>query len=860
RVLASRMHDLLQDWKFSLRFLARTPGFTLAAITVLALGIGLNTAMFSIIHALIFRARPFPEPERVVQLYTQDKKRPDDYRAFSHTAYEALRERSDLFEGVLAHSLSMVGVGEGTESRRTFAGIVSADFFDVLRVKLLRGRGFTRAEARPGANQPVVIVSHLYWRKTGFDPALLGSTIRINERHFTVVGITPPGFSGTMTLIGPELYFPLGVFDLLANDFQEEEQRRMLGRPDAFNLFLVARLRPEVSLEAIRTALAGLSGGLEEQFPAEYRDKLVTLAPLPRFGTNTSPGGEGGLNLFGTVLLGMTGAVLLVVCLNLAGMLLARGHARRREFAIRLALGGGRARIVRQLLTEGLVLALAGGGLGFLLASYSTDLLVASIGALAPVAIFFPGASTAPVFTATVGFCLLATLFFALGPALKLARSDVLTDLKLQAGDDSGRKRRLWLPRHPLVVAQIALSLALLVAAGLFVRMAFRVSTADNGYHADDTIIAEIDASLGGYDENRSRAIYRDLGERLSALPGVSSASIGSIIPYGLIDIDRSVRRAGTQPPPGAKPATAAEGRAFAAGWNSVGPDYFAAMGLTLLRGRTFTRAESEGRDAPPVAIIDEGMARELWPDGDALGQHVQLDGAGSGPDSGDKTEVPQVIEVVGIVSSTRADIFDRKLGRSVYVPFGQGFISNVHFHVRPAAPGAMAALGLIEMVRRELQAAAPGVPVFKVRTFGQHRDASIEFWAVRSGTALFSLFGGLAMLVAVVGIYGLKAYAVSRRTREIGIRMALGAEPARVRNLILREGLTMILQGILLGLFLGLGVGRVLATVFVDFSPFDPLAFGTAAVVLILSALAACWIPARKATRVDPTVALRAE
>ena len=854
------MHAFLQDWKFSFRLLAKTPGFTLAAVTVLALGIGLNTAMFSVIHALIFNARAYPEPERVVQLYTRDTKRPDEYRAFSHPTYEALRQQSDVFAGVLAHNLSMVGVGEGTESRRTFAGIVSANYFEVLGVKLLRGRGFTAAEAQPGADLPVVVVSHLYWKKTGFDPALLGSDLRINERHFTVVGITPEGFSGTMSLVGPELYFPLGVFDTLSNDFYEQEQRRTLGRPDAFNLFLVARLRPGVSPEAAQTALAGLSTALEREFPVEHRDKLLTLAPLPRFGTSVSPTRDGGLNLFGVVLLGMTCAVLLVVCLNLAGMLLARGHARRREFAVRLALGGSRSRIVRQLLTEGLVLALLGGGLGLALAIYATDLLVASVGTLAPVALFFPGTATAPVLLATLGFALLATLFFAFGPALKLSRSDILTDLKLQAGDDSTGKRRAWLPRHPLVVTQIALSLALLVAAGLFVRMALRVSGADTGYHADQTIVVELDASLGGYDQDRARGIYRGVGERLSALPGVGVASIGAIIPYGLIDIDRSVRRAGLQPAPGTKPATAAEGRAFSSAWNSIGRDYFAAMGLTLLRGRTFTPAETDGSDAPLVAIIDEGLARKLWPEGDALGQHIQFGESGAIRGSTDTVQAPGTLEVVGIVTSIRTDLFEKEPGRAVYVPFGQGFMSNVHFHIRPAVPDAAAAAGLIDAVRREVKTAAPGVPVFKLRTFRQHREASVEFWVVRSGTALFALFGGLALVVAVVGVYGLMAHAVSRRTREIGIRMALGAVPREVRNLILREALAMILSGAGLGLLLSLGLGRVLATVFADLSPFDAPAFGTAALTLFAATMLACWFPARRATKVDPLAALRTE
>jgi predicted permease len=853
------MATLLQDLKYSLRLLGKTPGFTFAAITVLALGIGLNTAMFSVIHALIFSPRPFAEPERVVQLYTQDKKQPDHYRAFSYATWRELRGRSDLFTGVLAHNLSLVGIGNGAESRRTLAGIVSSNYFEVLGVSLPQGRGFTNEEEKPGANLPVVVASELYWRRSGAKADFVGSTIRVNERAYTVVGVTPAGFTGTMTVAGPELYFPLGVFDLLKNDFQEDEGQRTLDQPGAFNLLLVGRLQPGVSLESAKAALTGVAVSLEEKFPVEHKDKALTVAPLPRLGTSTSPAGEDGMQLFGLVLMGMSGAVLLVVCLNLAGLLLARGHARRKEFAIRLALGGGRARIIRQLLTEGLMLSLVGGMLGLLLAIWSADLLLASMSSLVPIAVFFPGVATSAALTATGAFCLLATLFFAFGPALKLSRGDVLNDLKQQAGEDAPDKRRAWLPRHPLVVAQIALSLALLIAAGLFIRMAFRVAHAETGLHADDTIVAEVDASSAGYDETRTRNLYRGLDERLAALPGVGAASIGSIVPYGMIDINRLVQRAGLRPAPDAKPATAAEGKAFSADWNSVGTAYFDTMGLPLRRGRRFTAAEVQDKDAPPVAIIDEVLARKLWPDGDALGQRVEF-APRDRTNVTSASDVPKTIEIIGIVPGFRADLFDKEPGGAVYVPFAQGFMGNVHFHVRPAKPGPAAAHALLETVRRELRAAAPGVPIFKVRTFSQHVDASVEIWAVRTGALMFSVFGGLALGVAVVGIYGLKAYAVSRRTREIGIRMALGAEPGRVRNLILREGLVMTLTGIALGLLLGVGVGKVLASVFVDFNSFDPVAFGLSALGLLVAAMVACWIPARKATLVNPLTALRSE
>ena len=492
----------------------------------------------------------------------------------------------------------------------------------------------------------------------------------------------------------------------------------------------------------------------------------MLAAPLPRLSTSDGPSQEGDLALVGLLLLGMTGIVLLIACLNLANMLLARGAARRKEFAIRLALGGGRGRIVRQLLTEGIVLALAGGAVGLALALWSSDLLMGSIGVLMPITIFYSSAPTAAIVGATLGFSLLATLFFALGPSLKLSRADVLTDLKEQAGEDTVPHRRRWLPRNPLVVAQIALSLALLTSAGLFIRGALKAGSADLGFSAENTVIAEADASLGGYDETRATPLYRNASDRLAAIPGVQSASIASTVPFGFISLGRPIQRAGLRPAKDAKPATAAEGLAFDARWNSIGADYFKALDLRIIRGRAFTPAECEQKGAPLVAIIDEGLAQSLWPDGNALGQRIQYADANAarapgGTDSGvvsasdnvsaRKDETSKTMEIVGIVPNISTTLFAKKAnGKAVYVPFAQGFQSNVQFHVRPAVNSPEAAAALIDAVRRELRAAAPGVPVFKVRTFRQHLDASADLWITRIGALLFAIFGGLALLLAV--------------------------------------------------------------------------------------------------------------
>jgi predicted permease len=867
------MNTLLQDLRFSLRLLAKTPGFTIAAITVLALGIGANTAIFSVVRELIFSPRPYPDEAQVVQLYTQDTKNPQRFRQFSYPTYQDIREQQTAFAGVLAHTVTMVGVGEGEGSRRTFAAIVSSNYFSTLGVPLVQGRGFLPEEEKPGSAAPVVIASHLYWKKSGFDPHLVGQTIRINERPFTVVGITPEHFSGTMMLFGPELYFPLGDLDLLMGG-SEAGTKRTLERRDAYNLFVVGRLKPGVTAAAAESALRALATNLEKTYPVEQRDQTFTTCLLPRLSTSTYPSPEGGdLNLLGTLLLGMAGLVLLVTCLNLTNMLLARGSARRKEIAIRLALGGGRGRIVRQLLTEGLVLSLAGGTVGLVLGLWSSNLLAASLGTHMPVALFFRGGPDPAIFAATLAFCTLATIFFALGPALKLSRGDVIRDLKEQAGEDAVSRRR-WLPRNPLVVTQIALSLGLLTAAGLFIRGALKAGSVETGFKADDTVLVEVDASLGGQDKTRSLQLYRAASDRLAALPGVQSASIASIVPFGFIAINRPVQRAGVKPAPDAKPATAAEGLAFNVRWNSVGADYFTTMGLPLLRGRAFTRIEAESPDSPAVAIIDDVLARKLWPDGDALGQRIQwaendapkAPGGGGGNmggvsnDLANSADDAKSIEIVGIVPATRWELFQKELGGHIYVPFAQGFQSTAFFQIRTAPRAPRADAALFDLIRRELRSAAPGVPVFAVRTFRQHLDANVQLWMVRSGATLFSIFGALALILAGVGVYGVKAYSVARRTREIGIRLALGAEPGAVLRMILREGLIMTLSGTALGFLLALGIGRIFGSMLYQVSPVDPVAFTLAPLVLAVAALLACYLPARRATKIDPLIALRAE
>ena len=861
---------MIQDLKFALRQLFKSPGFTIAAVVVLALGIGANTAVFSLVHTMFFAPPGYAKPQEVVQVFSQDKKNPKTYRGFSYPTYSDIRAQNSVFSDVMAYNLAMIGLGQKGDTRRTFAAIVSSNYFSVLGVPLARGRTFLPEEETLRRNAPVAIVSYAYWQKHNLDPSVLGSELLVNGHPFTIIGIAPRGFTGTMQIISPEVWLPMSNYERIANDF-EQENKTPFGERGGQQLIIVGRLKPGTTAASAKPALEGLAANLETAFPVEQKDQTFTTTPISRFSVSTSPSGEGGMATIAPMLLGMAVVVLLVACLNLANMLLARGTARRKEIAIRLALGGSRFRIVRQLLTEGLVLSLLGGACGLLLGLWSSNLLVASLGKMLPLDIVWLAGPNLSILAATFGFCVVGTLVFALGPALKLSRSAVVADLKEQAGEDVVRRRWKFLPRNPLVVAQIAFSLALLTAAALFIRGAGKAASVDTGLVADSSFLIETDASLAGYEPKRAQDLYRTLEERLGSLPGAEHASVSATVPFGMISLSRKLQRAGLQAAPDAKPATAAEGLAFSADWNSVGADYFATVGLPVLRGRAFNQAEATQSGGPMVAIIDEVLAKKLWPEGDALGQRIQYasdnaptakgggTGVGATADLSGETG-KETIEVVGIVPTTKQQLFEKDPRGQIYLPFASGFQSNVSFYVRfrSLAPGAEASTA--DLLRRTVREVDPALPILSLKSFAQHLDSNFQLWVVRAGAAMFSVFGGLALGLAVVGLYGVKAYSVARRTREIGIRMALGAQPGMVLRMIMREGSIMLFSGIVIGLLLAAATGKILNGMLYEVGALDPVAFTFAPLVLAIAALFATWLPARRATRISPMAALRTE
>lgn len=836
------LDQFFQDLRHGVRLLGRNPGFTVAAVTVLALGIGANSAVFNLVNSLLFAPATYARPQEIMRLQSQDSRNPKMTRDFSYEAYRDIREANTFFSDALASALMVVGIGEKNDTRRAAAAVVSSNYFSVLGVSPVQGRAFLPDEETPGRASLVAIVSHTYWRKHHFDPALLGSTLLVNSRPFTIIGIMPERFTGTTNLFFTEIWLPLGVHEQLTN-VATSANASASTRDD---LMILGRLKPGLTTNGVAPAVRLLATVLAEKYPAAQKDRILALTPPSRF---ASAGNDVAVAWVGALLLGMAGLVLLVACLNLANMLLARGTARRKEMALRLALGGGRLRIVRQLLTEGLLLAILGGIGGLVLALWSSDLLIGSLGRLIPIDLVWSAKPEPALLGATFGFCVLGTLFFALGPAIKLARSDVITCLKEHAGEDPVSRGWKWLPRNPLVSLQIALSLALLTSAALFLRSAVGAGAADTGLKAEHVYLIELDASLGGHDEPQARELYRRLGERLHALPGVVSASIATDVPLSGQDLEKRLQRLG-------EPKSA-----LGVKWNGVGEEYFNAAGLSLLRGRTFTNAEATQTNGPRVVVVNDALARKLWPERDAVGEQLQLvDEQVLAASADPVTSSANVFEVIGVVPATRHTLFEQKADTGIYLPFVRGFQSHVFFHLKFATlpPGSEQATA--DLLRRVVHELDPTLPVLSLRSFAQHLDSNIQIWIVRVGAVLFAAFGGLALCLAVVGVYGVVAYSVARRTREIGIRMALGARPDAVQRMVLREGVVMLGAGLVFGLLLAFGIGKIVSSLLYQVGALDPFAFTVAPGILALATFFACWLPARRATKVDPMVALRAE
>jgi predicted permease len=848
----------MNDLKFALRQFRKSPGFTALAVITLALGIGVNSAIFALINGVVLRSTIPLRPNEIVNVFTVRQNASHDYRQFSHSEYRELRENSgDIFTDVAALEFAVAGIGQDQNMRRSFAFLTSENFFSLMGVRPVIGRFYNAEECRPNANVPVVVASYPFWKRMGGRQDFVGSKLQINGQSYTVIGITPDGFSGVSALVAPDIWLPLGVYAQLASAFSDSETLHDLAQPKNYALNVTARLQPGLKIDMANSRLPVLGQRLTAIQPsgAEGAREVQIQAPS-RFSLSDTPVDDGPVTLMGTLLMAMAGAVLIIACLNLANMLLARGTALAKETAGRLALGATRWRIVRQLLCEGLLLAICGGMVGLVVSVWFNDLLLHSLVRLFGSVNFSLVVNLRPnatVFAVTFLFCVLATLLFSLGPALKTSKADLVHDLKQHVGEPTrtGHFNRFFAPRHISVMAQIALSLMLLFSAGLFFRDALKASGLNPGFEPAGDLVTEFDFSLVKKDPAEARRLMFAVAQRAHELPGVQAAALGTMLPYGIFTAARRVMSAREMMPTDSKaPDLGAD-----ALYTATTPGYFDSIGVNLLRGRDFTQAEAENKNMPRVAVIDDEMAKKLFPNTDAIGQHIRYT---QPPKDGS----PNDMEVIGVVSSHRHSVLNDNdtFKRRLFVPLVQGYNGNVYLHVRFATKDRSALIGLIPRLRQTLRDIDPDLPILSIAPFSDLLEKSVGLWVVRLGAALFGVVGAIALLLAVVGVYGVKAYAVACRTREIGIRMALGAHRRDVFALIMRQGVMQTALAVAVGLLLSLAAGRVLAQILYEVSPSDSLALLASSVMLAAAALLACFLPARRATHVDPIEALRAE
>jgi predicted permease len=823
------MRTLWQDIRYGARNLWKSPGFTLVAVVSLAVGIGANTTIFSLVNAALLR--PLPQVRDEARLVDVSRTQPDgdSFVQVSYPDYLYFRDHSDAFDGLAAYSFTPLDMSAGGEAERVRGMLASANYFDVLGVRPARGRFFLPQESSAPGEAAVAVISHELWqRRFGGGDEAVGGQIKVNGQPFTIVGVAPEGFKSPFIYLAPDVYVPV---TMQASAMPGSD---MLSNRGAFWLGVRGRLKEGVSEEQARASLSVLAGQLQAEFPDVEGGQGATLRPIGHVPGEVRSAVVG----FMATLAVIVGLVLLVACANVAGMQLARAAGRRREVAIRTALGATRGRIIRQLLTESVLLFLCGGTLGVLLAVWMNDLVMAFRPA-GTLKIEFNLDMDWRVLSYTLAVSFVTGVVFGLVPALTASKTDIVPALKDSVPTGTRHSSRL---RGAFVVGQIAISMVLLVAAALCVRSLGNASRIDPGFDAEGVGLASVDLGLQGYDEARGRELFRRLKERTAALPGVESATLARTVPLSGLGFGNSVRIEGHEPAAGQPPLFVMS--------NTVDEDYLRTMRVRLLAGRGINASDTES--APRVAVVNETMAARYFGGRDAIGKHFTLLASRNAARGGPREDAS--VQVVGIVADGRYYTLGEEAQPFMYLPSAQDYRGMMTLHVR--APNDLGAA--LAAVRSEARGLDPNLPLVNVMTMNDAVGFSLI--PLRLAATVVGILGLFGLLLAALGVYGVVAYTVGSRTREIGIRIALGAQPRDVLRLVMRHGVWMAAAGVLLGVAGALALTRYLASLLYGVSDKDPLAFGAVALVLAAVALLACYVPARRAMKVDPMVALRYE
>ncbi|PYR88009.1 MAG: permease [Acidobacteria bacterium] len=815
---------MFQDIRYGARTLLKSPGFTIVAVLSLALGIGANTAIFSLVNAVLLRPLPVADASSLMAVSTTDQRNPGNLPV-SHLNFKDLRAQNSAFSGMAAFTFAQVNYSTGKESEQIPVQVVTANYFSLLGTQPAQGRGFLPEEEETAT--PVAVVSAGFWeRSLGSDPNIVGKTLTLNRTPFTVVGIAPRNFSGTLLGGGPSLWVPISMHPVVQPGFDWYDTRRGLF------LFAIGRLKPGVTAEQARSNLRTTFGNLEQAFPVDNKGRSATAVPLLDARLNPNGQGPNVVVTLSSILMIVVAIVLLIACANIANLLLARASKRRREVAIRIALGANRTRLIRQLLTESVLLSLAGGGAGLLLAYWCLSALVA-----AKLPLPFPiddSLSLDPRVLAFTAVLAIATgLLFGLAPAIQASKADVVPVLKNELVASAGGGRGImayFALRQILVVAQVAASLVALVAAGLFLRDLRYAQQIDPGFETNGVLVMNFNLGREGYTPERGQVFFDQITERAAALPGVKGAAIAENPPLagGFL---RSVFPEGAD--------TTTKDRVLVQ-VNTVGVGYFQTIGIPITRGRDFTRGDV--KTSPKVVVINQTMAQQFWKKDEPLGKRFKF--------FGDQ----DYTTVIGVAKDSKYNGVAEDPQPFIYQPLAQNYTPAAALHIR----GAGNASALAAPVRREVQQLDPTLSLFNVRTLEEQVSQSLQPQEIN--VVLLTVFGVLALLLASIGLYGVASYSVSQRTREIGVRMALGAQPSSVLGLVLGHGLGLVGVGLAIGLVLAYVTAGFAKALVVGVNPHDPMTYIVTSAALGTIALLASYIPARRATRIDPLIALRTD
>ena len=823
------MLTLLQDLKYGLRMLAKNPGFTAVAVLTLALGIGPNMAIFRIVDHLLLQPLPVPNPEQIMFLAPTRKGATLQIYRLSYPDLVDYRKQSGTFSDLFGYSVNLAALSAEDRADQILTSYVTGNYFSGLGLLPAAGRFFLPGEGEKKGEAPELVLGYSYWQKRfGGNPGVVGKRVLVDGRPATVVGVAPRGFGGAFWAVEMDAYLPMTGFlgfDQGADGLAANRSARVLD--------VLGRLRPGVSLAQAQSSISVVAARLAAQYPDSDRD--ITVRVMPERRARPDPIVADIVPLMASAFLALATLILLLACMNVANVLLARATVRQREMGIRAALGAGRGHLILLILTESILLALLGGTAGVILEQWANSALVSAIRSISPIPLRIDTSTDWRVFSYLVAVALFTGIAVGVWPALRASRADVNTVLREGGRSDSAGASHHRV-RNALVVAQLAGSLVLLIVAGLFVRSLVRLERIDLGFDPHGVLNVTVDPHGIGYDESRTKGFYRELEVRARSLPGVQSVALASSVPMGYFTDARSVYVEGRPLAPGEQPPLVF--------FNRVDPSYFGTMRVPLLRGRAF--AESDGEKAPLVAVVNQTMASRFWPNQDPIGKRFSVAG-GNGP----------FVDVVGVVQDGKYSVlFLAEPTPYFYFPLSQNFTSMCTLQIRSSLPPE----SLIAPVRQEIRSLAPDLPIIDVRTMKESLGGTNGFFVFRMGASMAGVMGLLGLVLAVVGVYGVVSYTAAQRTREIGIRVALGAERRDILRLILRQGMALVLAGAFFGLVASLALTRTVTRLFVGVSATDPLTFAGVTILLAGVALWACYVPARRAMRVDPMVALRHE